>query len=94
MRQAGAGFGDVVLAVWQGKEMTAEAEAAICMQRWWRARLCNMRYQESRNAVTAIQAGYRGLSVRLWLAMADVTPPQVCRSPPYVSPALSDCRCI
>mmetsp|Transcript_29758 Transcript_29758/g.94700 ORF Transcript_29758/g.94700 Transcript_29758/m.94700 type:complete len:487 (-) Transcript_29758:619-2079(-) len=80
MRQAGAGFGDAMVAVWQGKEMTTEAEAATCIQRWWRACSCIKRFQESRKAVTAIQAGYRGMSVRLCLGMSDVSLSQTATS--------------
>jgi len=89
MRQAGAGFGDAMVAVWQGKEMTTEAEAATCIQRWWRACSCIKRFQESRKAVTAIQAGYRGMSVRLCLGMSDVSLSQVCSNPSRPRPPIS-----
>ena len=54
MRKAGAGWGNALIAMFQGKKMTDD-QAALCIESHWRRYVAVTYYQECRGAAITIQ---------------------------------------
>jgi len=63
MRQNGAGWGEALVSIFKGHQMTDE-QAAICIQAYWRRYATMIHMQEERGAAITLQASYRGFKLR------------------------------